>query len=397
VHTHGEYVLSSDRPELVEAGARLYVKLDSSSLRLSQLEREAAEERDGIFVTVVHDAGGFKVAPGVTQKVTLTGRHPGGRTRPGTALPLGGQYLYRQAWHENRITFVVPDEAKTGVVTVECSQLAGSPLLQVSHDPTARIAVRMHQHRPMMTLDSSRSSDEDEPDKKSRESSGSGKSKPGASSKAGESDELTRHWTVEGVSRGNGKTIGAQLPARDAPYRIKLTVTDPAGHSDSTELRLLRLPASNFRFDKHKPLHPKELRAVHDSLVEAVEGQHPPAIELYGYADDPGTPAYNLKLSLKRDEAVLNRVLRHPPKKAETGKGSRQEKRQQSQGKNKLQVPIHELAYGETCQLVPDGGRQARNRRVDVLVLGPGVTVVPPKGCHPGRFKDARWKLHVSG
>jgi hypothetical protein len=41
-----------------------------------------------------------------------------------------------QNWHEDHIKFVVPKEASTGPVTVECEQLAGQPVLQVSEPPS---------------------------------------------------------------------------------------------------------------------------------------------------------------------------------------------------------------------------------------------------------------------
>ena len=353
VHTDDGYVLRADEPQTADAARTLFVKLADPQLRLNGDEQEEEEEQDGLFVQVEVNEGVATVKES-DREVTLASEQAGDRTRKSITLQLSGGQLYRQAWHENRITFRVPDEARSGVVTVECGQLAGSPLLQVAHDPIARIAVQMRPHRPAVEL-SSHSTDEDEGDDK----------------------ESTLRWSVEGSGRGHEKTAEVDLPVRTAPYSIKLTVTDPAGHSDTAELLLLRLPASTFAFDQREPLHPQRLKDARRALRIAARAQRPAAIELDGHADDPGTPAYNLRLSLERDERVRKHLLR---------KLAVKEKRRRS-------VPVREIAYGETCQLVPGGGRQPGNRRVDIYVLGPGVTVVPPGGCRPGHIQGSTSSL----
>jgi outer membrane protein OmpA-like peptidoglycan-associated protein len=353
VRVDDEYRLLSEEPELADSEPQRYVKLEDPHLRFSEEEEEQADEAEGVFVKVDAEGGEAKVAAGDETTVTLTGGQIEGGSRPRLiAAPLAGRPLYRQAWHETRITFRIPDNALTGVVTVECAQLAGSPLLRVSHDPTARIAVRMRPHSSGVVLDGSRSSDKDEDE--------------------AEGDTLTLRWTVEGIRRGHGKMLTAHLPERDAPYTIELNTTDAEGHEDTAELHLLRLPGSTFAFDRSQPLHPVRLRAARRALVRAVRERPPASIEMDGHSDDPGTRAYNMKLSLERDEAVLRQML---PKDEEAPT-----------------VPVRELAYGETCPLVRRPGRQPRNRRVDIFVLDAGVTVVPPKGCQPGRIEAASWK-----
>lgn len=378
----GEYRLLSDESQLADSEPQLYVKLEDPHLRFSEEEEEQADEAEGVFVKVDVEGGEAKVAAGDETRVTLTGGQIGGASRPRLiAAPLAGRPLYRQAWHETRITFRIPDKTLTGVVTVECAQLAGSPLLRISHDPTARIAVRMRPHSSTVALDGRRSSDEDE---------GEGER---------EGDKITLRWTVEGIRRGHGKTLTAHLPDRDAPYAIELTATDSEGHEDTAELRLLRLPGSIFAFDQSRPLHPKQLHTARRALIRAVREQPPAAIEMDGHADDPGTRAYNLKLSLKRDDEVLHRMLPQPDGPGDETK----EKGRESPGTEAAQasgvasetapIPIRELAYGENCPLVRRSGRQPLNRRVDVFILDTGVTVVPPKGCQPGRIKRASWDL----
>ena len=264
------------------------------------------------------------------------------------------QRLLRQAWSRDEIRFRVPDNAATGVVTVECDQLAGQPLLRVIHSPTARIGVRMRPGSAGVTLNSSRSGDEDK----------------------GDCEHLTRRWEVDGLERGHRKAMTVSLPPRRGAYTVKLTVTDSAGNSDTAKLHLLRLPSSMFAFDGRKPLHPKAIRRAREAAEAAVEAEKPVQIELYGHADNPGTPAYNLKLSLERDEKVREQLLREP----EDVRGT-------------PIVPVQELAYGESCQIDTRPGRRPRNRRVDVFVLDQGVTVKPAEGCHPGHLTSLRWHL----
>jgi outer membrane protein OmpA-like peptidoglycan-associated protein/Ca2+/Na+ antiporter len=258
--------------------------------------------------------------------------------------------LLRQAWHPNRIRFRVPDAATSGVVTVECDQLAGSPLLRVSHSPTARIAVRMQANSTGVKLDS-RGSRDDNGKKITR-----------------------RRWTIEGLGRGHREQISTRLPPRLGAYAVKLTVTDKAGNSDTAELRLLRLPTSLFNFGKSEPEHEKQIAAAAEALKRAVQAHLPLAIELDGHTDHPGSLAYNMKLSLERDDRVHEKLLRD-----------------WSQKTTQPPLPVREVAYGETCPIDPRPGRRSRNRRVDVFVLDEGVSVKPPKGCIPGRLKNTTW------
>jgi outer membrane protein OmpA-like peptidoglycan-associated protein len=262
--------------------------------------------------------------------------------------------LLRQAWENDAIRFRVPDDASSGVVTVECEQLAGQPLLRVVHSPTARIGVQMRPGSTGVTLDSSRSGDEDKGDRK----------------------RLTRRWEVDGLKKGHRKTTTVHLPPRRGAYSVKLTVTDRAGNSDTAKLRLLRLPSSMFAFDGRKPLHPKAVRKARKAVEKTVEAEKPVQVELDGHADNPGTPAYNLGLSLKRDDNVREQLLQEP---------------EEPQGAPA--VPVRELAYGESCPIDERPGRRPRNRRVDLFLLNQGVTVKPPEGCRPGRLKSTRWHL----
>jgi flagellar motor protein MotB len=260
----------------------------------------------------------------------------------------------RQAWSKDRIRFRVPEAASSGVVTVECDQLAGSPLLRVPSRPTARIALRMNENSTGIALDSSSSRGED-------------------------GEKISRRWTVEGLGRGHRKEIATRFPPRLGAYLVKLTVTDEAGNTDTAELRLLRLPTSLFEFKGH-PMHREEIKAAAKALDEAVQARPPKAIELDGHTDHAGSPAMNMKLAFERDDHVVENLLREP----------------KTLPPGELPIPVRELAYGRTCPIDPRIGSRPRNRRVDVFVLDEGVTVKPPKGCVPGRLKKTMWYPRLS-
>lgn len=345
--------------EVGDSGEEEFVPLD---------EADAGDTEPGDTVYLKIDAGVRKIkdmsiadeSPLYVEVNPATVRVAASETR----LGLAGSPLYRQAWQRNRITFIVPEEADTGVVTVECNQLAGSPLLRVAHDPEARIAVRMRPNSPVVTLDGRGSGDRDE------------------------GDDVTMTWRVEGVRRGHRKRIKARLPVRTSPYTVELSVVDGAGRTDTTEVSLLRLPASKFEFDGSEPNDGKSLEGARRELAKAARsGSLPAAVELHGHADDPGTRSYNLRLSLKRADAVRKALFKRPKR----SKGGAAASKQKARGG--IQVPVRELAYGERCPLDRAGGRRPRNRRVDVFVFGEGVTIVPPDGCYPGRRKSVSWQV----
>jgi hypothetical protein len=256
-----------------------------------------------------------------------------------------------QAWYRNRIKFEVPENAATGLVTVECRQLAGEPLLRVDHAPKARLVVRMEPGSGRVTLDSSHSSDED----------GRG---------------LTRRWTVAGLRRGHNTTMSADLPPRLRPYTVTLTVTDHGGQDDTATLHLLRLPPSFFALDRAAPTNGAAIEHAARVIERTAERAPPAAVEISGNADDSGGTHHNMVLSQRRAENVRNALLSG----IGAGTGS----------KNGTEVPVTTLAYGEGCPVDPRGGMRPRNRRVDVFVLDAGARVIPPAGCHPGRFESSR-------
>jgi outer membrane protein OmpA-like peptidoglycan-associated protein len=258
-------------------------------------------------------------------------------------------YLLRQAWHEDHIKFRVPDDASSGTVSVECKQLAGQPVLHVARPPTARIAVRMRAGSRRVSFDGTRSSDDGR--------------------------IVSRRWEIEGHVRGGGSLVSLDLPPRRSPYSVRLVVTDDDHQSDSARVRLLRLPASLFGFDKEKPEDSEAVKRISRVLSKAVRSEAPTAVELDGHTDDVGRSSYNLGLSLRRAERVRKELL--------VGSSSR------TGVEGSVPVALH--AFGENCPLDRRHGRSRVNRRVEVFILGPGTAVAPRRGCHAGKEADASW------
>jgi hypothetical protein len=358
----GPYVREGRRyVPLKKGGARkggdLYVKIQDPNVRAIDGKSPEGNEYIRIKRIRVNGEGRFAVVD-ARKEVTLAGGEVEGERWERETLRMYGRPLLRQAWRPERISFVIPKRARTGVVTVECNQLAGSPLLKVNHAPKARIAVRMQQDSGRVTFSS-------------------------IASRGEGSRIVSRSWKIGGLRRSHRKRVSVRMPARRGIYTIRLTVTDNDGQKGTARLRLLRLPTPLFEFDKAKPEWEKLVSADRKVLLEAVREDPPVSIELDGHADDPGSLRYNLELSLERDKQVRRDLMPSL---------SQADAEQASPTGTESTVAIEEKAYGERCPVDLRPGKRPRNRRVDIFVLDRGVTVKPPAGCHPGRVKSAAWR-----
>ena len=315
--------------------------------------RRAGEgEAPGIYLRVERGESGNPVLAAPHQAVLLASPVDG---TGDAGKPIETRFDPRpkaQAWHERQIRFVVPENASSGAVTVECSQLGGQPLLRVAHAPEARIAVRMEAGSSRVSFDAVRSSDAD-------------------------GERISRRWNIAGLRSGNRREITVDLPPRPRAYTVRMTATDRSGRTDVAEIKLLRLPPSLFEVDEHEPGNGSVLEEAREALEEAAAEQPPAAIEVAGHADDPGSYRHNVHLSLRRAERVRELLLREPEVGIDGG----------------ARVPVRTLAYGEECPADPGPGLNRRNRRVDVFVVDHGVSVEPPDGCRPRRLQSTVWEL----
>lgn len=245
----------------------------------------------------------------------------------------------------------MPENASSGVITVDCGQLAGQPLLRVAEPPTARIAVRMRAGSKRIVFDGRRSRD--------------------AGGKA-----VKDRWKIGARVAGKGQQVSLALRPRFAPYRVRLTVTDRNGKTDSAQLTLLRLPAPLFEFEKATPLHPRLVGRERRALERAARRHPPAAIEVDGNADDPGTVPYNAGLALRRAENLRDALLTAGAHASSAGAPV---------------VPVTTRAFGESCPIVRGGGRRQANRRVEVFILDAGVSVLTPHSCKPGKVEHTSW------
>lgn len=293
-----------------------------------------------------------------------------GALRDGSSLRLNGDKLRIIREHvspgpdgEERapewIEFEVPKDATGGVVTIECSQLAGQPVLTVPQAPTARVTVRMQTGSEHITFDSGRST-----------VAGKGK--------------LVRRWKVAGLNRGDGVELSASLPPRLAPYPVTLTVTDSEGQTDEVDLRILRLPDSRFPFGADRPADEGAVGKVRSAIDRAVAASKPAAIELDGHADAVDTDNVNLQLSLHRAQWMREHLFALKGEAAGALDGA-------VKNPDDDPVPMTIRAFGESCPIVPSPGPQEVNRRVEVFLLDPGAIVATAKGCDSDRIKRMSW------
>jgi hypothetical protein len=280
----------------------------------------------------------------LTREVTLKGDE-----EPVSLQPA----LLRQAWYENHIRFIVPHNASTGVVTVECGQLAGQPLLRVARPPAARLSVRMVGGSTLVSLDSSRSKGE-----------------------AGE--KLARSWTVAGRRLSGRTKVTAVLPPRFGIYSVRLTVTDSEGQTDTVKLRLLRVPASPFRFDRVVPKNLMAVERTQAAIVAAAREARPTAIVLHGHTDAVGSGTYNLELSEHRVENLRDLLLTDAAARAASIAPPA--------------IPVTARAFGETCPIVRTSHQEEANRRVEIFLLGQGASIATAKGCRAGRTEYTSWQ-----
>jgi len=335
----GVYRLDEEEPELLfekDHKGRRFVKLEDSTIESVHGGLPGHPE----FLRIV----------GNEHSVRLAGRPEVKLVGSDEFVPLEPHFL-RQAWEEDRIRFRVPQNASTNVVSLDCGQLASQPLLRIDRPPTARIAVHMLAGSRKIRFDSRRSSDH--------------------------GVIVSQRWTIGGLPPGKAAQISRSLPPRIAPYRVRLSVTGADGGTDTAELRLLRLPASHFRFGDAKPEHQKLVKRIRKAVVRQASEEPPANIEIDGDADDVGSRSFNLKLSWERALNVRRALVK-------THRGS-------TVSSSTPPVPVKTRGFGESCPVQEGGGRSRQNRRVEIFVLGAGTRVIFPRRCHPGRTARTTW------
>lgn len=291
---------------------------------------------------------------------------------------LNGMEVKAEEWTKEEIKFVVPENATSGEVTIGCEALAGAPYLTVSRKPKARISVMAKPGTNRVVLDGRRSYDDGEIKK--------------------------FEWRVSGLKQGKEKKarIVRSLRPRTGFYRVRLTVTDDEGETDTKAARILRLPAPHFEFNRDAPESKRMIthllkafsrdaakdRREANKKAEKYGGEwtdyiEPPGtIEIAGHADDVGTAAYNGRLSWRRAVGVWRALY-----KREADKKVGQVWAKGLKEKPKLTI----RGFGETCPMDPGGGRLRKNRRVEIFVLDDGARAIFPRTCHAVYVKHATW------
>lgn len=272
-----------------------------------------------------------------------------------------------QAWFDNRIKFLVPENASSGPVSVECNQLAGQPLLRVSRPPAARIGVGVAVGSDRLVLDSRRSAGED-------------------------GSIAARRWVVDGLPQGRHKRFPLPLPARIAPYRVRLTVTDSKGETGTTEVSILRLPYSflaavGSRSGKHDlyTRHPRLVARIRHGLEHIARSEQPIEVDIDGFADGAANHRRDARLSLHWAEQARRELLVQEP--AIAGASSAAGPPAGSFA-GTSPIPVKVRAFGAGC---PAAARAGGDRRIEIFVLEEGAKVTRPSGCRAGSTDRAKW------
>jgi len=288
-----------------------------------------------------------------------------------------------QAWYENRIKFQVPESASSGAVNVECSQLEGQPFLQVSKPPIARIAVDVDRGTNRIVFDGRRS--------------------------VATGSKISRwRWVVDGLpAKDHKRQLRLSLPARYAPYRIRLyVVTKKADRSGETtketdlaEVSVLRLPAGAIKGvsgsgKKHRLRRRRWIRRLRHALERTARLEHPVEVDINGFARRSGKAAEDAKLSLRWANLAKQRLLRlgdHPPPRKSVAKASSVAPPTTTPDDASIvepTVPVKLRAFGHSC---PAGAGAGGADRVEVFLLEDGAKVANPAHCRVRRTDHDEW------
>jgi hypothetical protein len=255
--------------------------------------------------------------------------------------------LFRQDWHEDHIKFRVPERATSGAVTIECHQLNDSPLLHVDRPPQAKIAVRILPGSDRIRLDGSRS--------------------------FGETGKIVSwRWSEQGLYLGRGPRLVEKLRAQPQPYSIDLTVRNENGVAGTAELKVFHLRDESLKFGKRAALiDAAGLAPVRRSVHRATATGAAESIVLEGGALKDGAPIPTGVDNVRHE--LLNTSSKQLSDVAVAAGG----------------LTIHTLAFGKGCPPLSKNP----GRHFDILILGPGVQVVPSHSCPPLRSQTTHQLL----
>lgn len=343
----GEFVPLEEEPRRAAKGR--YVKLIDKAV----LSVEGVSGANGAFYLPLEE-GAWPATLAGDPEVELRGVEEAGslelRPRPLT-----------QAWYESKIKFRVPENAASGPVTVECNQLEGQPLLRISKPPVARIGASLKVGTDRIVFDSRRSVG------------------------AGSAIER-RRWVVDGLPVGHGKRLALPLPARYAPYRVRLYATSSDGETDLAEVSVLRLPARAVErghgSGEHHASHAAWSRRIRHALERTARIEHPVEVDVDGFADGKGGARRDASLSLRRAELARQMLL-------SLGSGGASASTALD-GIAAVQptVPVKVRAFGHSCPVAGDAGG---DDRVELFLLEDGTKVTSPSGCTARRTRRAEW------
>ena len=155
--------------------------------------------------------------------------------------------------------------------------------------------------------------------------------------------------TYPSIDRQAGLTVGAGFGEATAQnLGVNKNMRSAVAHMNT---RFAAAVPTTITFDFDKSILTASARATLNRQADFMKQFPEVGFSVYGYADSPGTSAYNEALGLRRANAALDYLV------------------SQGVSRGKLRALV---SYGEERPAVPGAGRERANRRVVTTVSGIG-------------------------
>lgn len=276
----------------------------------------------------------FKSAPAAAptgEKVKITGQGFGKRTG---SVVIGGARTRVEQWTETRIVAVVPTNAQSGRVRVQCPQGLPARVIRIQQRPRAvASAVRVPGTR-LIRLNGNRSRDRD--------------GRIVRHVWSARIDDLRVNDKLKRLRLGERREVTYRFPRREHPYRlvVELEVTDDEKLTSRDRLTLVHLPAPVLFCPDCRVLSRRGTEIIR--RIARFVGPRS-ALQIDGHTDSRASSPYNKELARDRACAVLRALSR------ELGLGI-----------DRVVV----RSFGESSPVAsnatPDG--RQRNRRVEIQI-----------------------------
>lgn len=242
-------------------------------------------------------------------------------------------------WKDGRLQFTVPEGASSGLVTVECGNLATEPILRVRRTPRARVALTLDAGTEEIVLDGSRSTDDG-------------------------GRIVAWRWSFDGRRSDSRRILRRTPELDDGLYEVGLRAIDDEGDSDAVSVWIGQLPL---------PRQPVEsettLAAIADGTLARLRSEIRAGgtLVLHGHTGRRVWDDEAVRGEVEAAEAQLRGML---------APGDRHRRWRSS-------IEMRTLVLGAGCPPLVRAGSPRATPRIDLFFLGRGARVQLPAGCEP--------------